>query len=251
MFNFRQNKAKTPTNKIQPSKDKSIETIINSPTPSITLTDEMEYAKKEVLSTDKQIIWIYGAAGTGKTFFLNHIIKYMPNGTALVAPTGAAALLINGSTIHKFFHLPIIKNPSVYIPRNEEYYNEHVKREALDSWDSTPFLIIDEISMVRADILDEIDRRLQVAKDNKLPFGGTRLLLLGDPYQLPPVLQEEDKDAFFNLGYKTPYFFSSFVFKKLLNTNQIEHIEFTKVFRQENENFLKILNNIRLGKHTA
>lgn len=90
----------------------------NSGTPQITLTEEMEYAKRQILSREKQIIWIYGAAGTGKTFFLNHIMKYLPKGSALIAPTGAAALLIDGSTIHKFFHLLIIKNPSVYIPQD-------------------------------------------------------------------------------------------------------------------------------------
>lgn len=217
-------------------------------TPQITLTEEMEHAKKQIINSDKQIIWIYGAAGTGKTFFLNHIMKYLPKGSALLAPTGAAALLIDGSTIHKFFHLPIIKNPSVYIPQDDEYYNEHIKRVALDSWDSTSFLVLDEISMVRADVFDEIDRRMRIAKENGLPFGGVRLLLLGDPYQLPPVLQEEDKDAFYNLGYKTPYFFSSIVFKKLLQNKEIEHIEFTKVFRQKDEHFLGILNNIRLGR---
>lgn len=219
-------------------------------TSKITFTEEMEYAKKQILSSNKQIIWIYGAAGTGKTFFLKHILQYLPKGSALVAPTGAAALLIDGSTIHKFFHLPIIKNPSVYMPHDDEYYNEHVKREALDSWDSTNFLIIDEVSMVRADVFDEINRRMKIAKENDLPFGGVKLLLLGDPYQLPPVLQEEDKDAFYNLGYKTPYFFSSVVFKELLQNKEIEHIEFTKVFRQKDEHFLGILNNIRLGRHT-
>ena len=250
MSNLKQkNNSIDTTNNLYEHNDASIKQK-NSCMPQINLTEEMEYAKKQILRSDKQIIWIYGAAGTGKTFFLTHILKYLPNGSAIVAPTGAAALLINGSTIHKFFHLPIIKNPSVYMPQNGEYYNEHIKREALDSWDSIPFLIIDEISMVRADVFDEIDRRMRIAKENNLPFGGVRLLLLGDPYQLPPVLQEEDKDTFYNLEYKTPYFFSSVVFKKLLQNKEIEHIEFTKIFRQKDELFLRILNNIRLGSHT-
>lgn len=218
---------------------------------SAGFTEEMNRAKEIILNTNKQIIWIYGAAGTGKTFFLNRIMKYLPESSALVAPTGAAALLIDGSTIHKFFHLPIIKNPSVYFAQDEEFYEEHINRDALDLWDFINFLIIDEISMVRADVFDEIDRRMKAAKMNSLPFGGIKLLMLGDPYQLRPVLQEEDEEAFYSIGYKTPYFFSSFIFKELLKSNNVEHIEFSKVFRQKDENFLKILNNIRLGQFSV
>lgn len=241
----------------------------------VSITNEMKSAIKAILNEDIQIVWIYGSAGTGKTTFLEflhsqigfldsqikklraefyeeyHISGFLDTDfwndhVVRLAPTGAAALLINGSTIHNFFSLPVIKNSGVYVPQTVDYYNS-LSNLDLDLWYSTNYIIIDEISMVRADVLDEINRRMQAGKENEEPFGGAKLILLGDPYQLSPVLLDKDIQAFRNLGYTTPYFFSSFVFKNLLQKNRIKHIEFKNIFRQRDEKFLEILNNFRLG----
>ena len=220
--------------------------VVDNSKETYEFSEEMKQAREYVLHSEKQVVWVYGAAGTGKTSFLEKILYELPKNTVILAPTGAAAQLISGETIHRYFRLPILKNPSVYKAQKPEHY-VNLKRESLDLWDSTNFIVIDEISMVRADIFDEIDRRMRAAKDSNKPFGKTRLLLMGDPYQLPPVLKEQDKDDFSRLGYKTPYFFSSKVYKELLETGNVKHICFTKIFRQKDARFLIALNHCRLG----
>lgn len=204
-----------------------------------------------------------GAAGCGKSTFMDYVHnEYFAkrhkeewekgriyNGQDIVrlAPTGSAAMLIKGDTMHRFFRLPIVKNPGVFFPQKRDYY-EKLNRGALEIWYDVNLMIIDEISMVRADMLDEIDMRMRAAKENyDEPFGGIKLLLLGDPFQLPPVLKDEDKNAFFSIGYLTPFFFSSKVYKELLNTKKVKQIEFGKIFRQNDKAFLDVLNKIRIG----
>lgn len=227
------------------------------------LTPQMKEACKEFVYGDTQIVTVLGAAGTGKSTFMDYVHNeifdkrhkeesekgriYNGGDIVRIAPTGSAAMLIHGDTIHRFFRLPILKNPGVFFPHEKDYY-EKLNRGALELWDSASFFIIDEISMVRADILDEIDRRLRAAKENyEEPFGGAKILMLGDPFQLPPVLKDEDKVPFFSIGYVTPFFFSSRVYKDLLAKNKIRQIEFNKIFRQQDEEFLRVLNNVRIG----
>lgn len=218
--------------------------IISPPLPqTIELTDEMKAAEEAVLHDERyQIVWIYGAAGTGKTTFLNIIKRKEKRKFVVLAPTGAAAELIDGMTIHRFFHIDV---QNIYRGRDYGFLETKKYRHSLDLWNQLDLIIIDEISMVRSDLLDEIDRRMQHAKDLKVPFGGTKMLFLGDPYQLPPVLEDPDKADFYE-QYKTPYFFSSKAYKELLVTGKIKHIEFTKIFRQNDEKFLSVLNNCRL-----
>lgn len=213
---------------------------------TIELTDEMKAAEEAILHDPQhKIVWIYGAAGTGKSTFLNIIRKKVKRNFVVLAPTGTAARLIDGMTIHSFFHLPI-KNIYLEPADGYDFLERRKYRSSLDLWDRIDLIIIDEISMVRADVLDEIDRRMRFAKDSNLPFGGTKMLFLGDPYQLPPVLKEPDKADFYELGYKNEYFFSSWVYEKLLATGKIKHIEFTKIFRQNDAQFLSVLNHCRL-----
>lgn len=230
---------------------------------NLTLTPEMEEACKAFIESENQIVWVYGSAGTGKSTFMNYLINEICEsgfkaGTydkfnlgkdiVRLAPTGAAAMLIDGSTIHSFFRLPVTKN-SVFEPHDLEWYSDRINRGTLDIWDCANYLIIDEVSMVRADIFDEIDRRMRIGKDNPdEPFGGAKILLLGDPFQLPPVLAQNDEEAFVKLGYTTPYFFSSKVYKELLFANKVKQVEFKKIFRQTDEKFLTTLNHIRLGE---
>lgn len=235
----------------------------------LTLTPEMDKACEEFLHGDSQIVWVYGSAGTGKSTFMNYVIneicedgvktgRYhlgrdcfdLGNDIVRLAPTGAAAMLIDGQTIHSFFGLPVVRN-SVFEPHDFKYYTDRINRGRLDIWDCANYLIIDEVSMVRADIFDEIDRRMRVGKDNPdEPFGGVKILLLGDPFQLPPVLTQDDEEAFTRLGYVTPYFFSSRIYKELLGNDKVKQVEFKKIFRQTDEKFLTTLNHIRLGEAT-
>ena len=231
----------------------------------LTLTPEMKEACEEFMHGDSQIVWVYGSAGTGKSTFMNYVIneicadgiktgRYsrfnLGNDIVRVAPTGAAAMLIDGQTIHSFFGLPVIKK-SVFEPHDFKYYTDRINRGRLDIWDCVNYLIIDEVSMVRADIFDEIDRRMRVGKDNPdESFGGIKILLLGDPFQLPPVLTQDDEETFTRLGYVTPYFFSSKIYKELLGKHNVKQIEFKKIFRQTDEKFLTTLNHIRLGEAT-
>lgn len=226
------NTASAPTNIISPPLPQTIE-----------FTDEMKAAEEAVLHDERyQIVWIYGAAGTGKTTFLNIIKRKEKRKFVVLAPTGAAAELIDGMTIHRFFHIDV---QNIYRGRDYGFLETKKYRPSLDLWDQLDLIIIDEISMVRADLLDEIDRRMQHAKDLKVPFGGTKMLFLGDPYQLPPVLEDPDKADFYE-QYKTSYFFSSKAYKELLATGKIKHIEFTKIFRQNDKEFLSVLNHCRL-----
>lgn len=232
---------------------------------NLTLTPEMEEACEEFMHGSAQVVWVYGSAGTGKSTFMNYVINEIGYegfksgrysafniGSDIVrlAPTGAAAMLIDGQTIHSFFGLPVAKN-SVFEPHDFKYYTDRINRGRMDIWDCVNYLIIDEVSMVRADIFDEIDRRMRVGKDNPdVPFGDVKILLLGDPFQLPPVLTQDDEEAFTRLGYVTPYFFSSRIYKELLGKNKVKQVEFKKIFRQTDENFLTTLNHIRLGQAT-
>ena len=163
----------------------------------LTLTPEMEEACEEFMHGSAQVVWVYGPAGTGKSTFMNYVIneigykgfksgKYsafnIGSDIVRLAPTGAAAMLIDGQTIHSFFGLPVAKN-SVFEPHDFKYYTDRINRGRMDIWDCVNYLIIDEVSMVRADIFDEIDRRMRVGKDNPdVPLGGVKILLLGDPF---------------------------------------------------------------------
>lgn len=188
--------------------------------------------KQEILSKD--IVLIEGPGGTGKSTLLKEIIRGLDQKEyAVVAFTGVAALNVEGVTIHHYFGFKTYETPI-----NME--NRKVKKLK-----NLNYLIIDEISMVRADIMDMIDKRLKRAKENDLPFGGVKLIMFGDLYQLTPIASAKEV-AFHNLGYETPFFFSANVFQDCT----YEIISLTKVYRQKDEEFIRILNAIRLGKQT-
>ena len=188
--------------------------------------------KEEILSKD--IVLIEGPGGTGKSTLLKEIIRGLDQKEyAVVAFTGVAALNVEGVTIHHYFGFKTYETPI-----NME--NRKVKKLK-----NLNYLIIDEISMVRADIMDMIDKRLKRAKENDLPFGGVKLIMFGDLYQLTPIASAKEV-AFHNLGYETPFFFSANVFQDCT----YEIISLTKVYRQKDEEFIRILNAIRLGKQT-
>ncbi|MDM8159314.1 AAA family ATPase [Labilibaculum sp. K2S] len=207
---------------------------------------QLDLAHKFVRFTNTTI-FLTGKAGTGKTTFLRQLKEELPKRMVVVAPTGVAAINAGGVTIHSFFQLPFgpimpgqilneDKNPKTESNSPIRKY----RKEKIDIIKSLDLLIIDEISMVRADLLDGIDEVLRKFKNRNLPFGGVQVLMIGDLQQLPPVVKNEEWSLLRN-HYETPFFFSSRAF---LQSQHIS-IELTHVYRQKDESFIKILNEIR------
>ena len=190
----------------------------------------------DYLETTNTVVFLTGKAGTGKTTVLQNLRQTSKKKLAIVAPTGVAALNAGGMTIHSFFQLsfgPIIPSGKV---KQEVYYSDE-KKELLASLE---LLIIDEVSMVRPDVLDQIDLILRTIKDTSYPFGGVQLLLIGDLSQLSPIIRD-DEWAMLRQYYSSPYFFSSLVMQK----TPYVRIELSQVFRQKEQDFVDILNEVR------
>ena len=187
-------------------------------------------------------IFLTGKAGTGKTTFLREVKQRSPKRMVVVAPTGVAAINAGGQTIHSFFQLPL----SPYVPESryrERYDFSKEKKKLLRTLD---LLVIDEVSMVRSDLLDAIDDVMRRFRDPRRPFGGVQLLLIGDLQQLTPVVTPSD-EALLKAHYDTPYFFGS----NALRQTQYVTIELKQVYRQQDRAFIDILNHIREGQVTA
>lgn len=201
--------------------------------------EELNMAWKLVEKTGANV-FLTGKAGTGKTTFLRELRRNSPKRMVVLAPTGIAAINAGGATIHSFFQLPL----SPYIPgasfsgkEQRRYQFGKVKRNIIRTLD---LLVIDEISMVRADLLDAIDSVMRRYRQHSKPFGGVQLLLIGDLQQLAPVVKEDEWEMM-KQYYDTPYFFSS----KALSLAPCLTIELQKVYRQQDAAFLSLLNNIR------
>jgi hypothetical protein len=182
-----------------------------------------------LIETGKNVFLTAGA-GRGKSWVIRQITN---KNTILVAPTGAAALNIQGSTCHKIFGLPI------GVPTKDDYAKISTKVRKLLSSRKLKRIIIDEISMVRADMLDLINHRLQQARENKLPFGGVQMVVVGDFYQLNPIVGQRDHKVFYQ-EYDTPYAFGS-------DAWNFEVVSMEKAYRQDNETQVKVLDTIREG----
>ena len=191
-------------------------------------------------NTDRNI-FLTGKAGTGKTTFLKSLENRVKKEYVILASTGVAAIHAGGVTIHSFFQLPF----TPFMPTDsgrkfliEEVRMNNERREIMQHLD---LMVIDEISMVRCDILDAVDTLLRrVRKNQNQPFGGVQLLCIGDLYQLPPVVVEEEK-RLLQPYYETPYFFSA----KALQENRPLFFEFTHIYRQSDSQFITMLNQIR------
>lgn len=200
---------------------------------------QLELAKQYIEETSTNI-FLTGKAGTGKTTFLKNLRKTCYKRNVVVAPTGVAAINANGVTIHSFFQVSF--GPFLPNLQSKDTSFKKFSKEKIRIIRGLDLLIIDEISMVRADLLDAIDdvlRRFRPGARN-IPFGGVQLLMIGDLQQLPPVCKDEEWELI-SQYYSTPYFFSSLA----LNKSQFLTINLKKVFRQRDESFIKILNNIR------
>lgn len=184
-------------------------------------------------------IFLTGKAGTGKTTFLRTLKEKSSKRSIIVAPTGVAAINAGGMTIHSFFQLPLSPfAPEANFKNRFDYSKE--KRKIIRTLD---LLIIDEISMVRSDVLDAIDSVLRRFREHEKPFGGVQLLMIGDLQQLTPVVTPED-EVILQRYYDTSYFFGS----KALRSISYVTIELTHVYRQQDEEFITLLNNIREGQ---
>lgn len=189
-------------------------------------------------------VFLTGKAGTGKTTFLKHLTETTPKRHVVLAPTGVAAINAGGSTIHSFFQLPLCP----YLPDVKELITEYqmpekyrsLRKDRIKIIRSLELLIIDEVSMVRADLMDAMDNVLRRYRRDERPFGGLQLLLIGDAQQLSPVVTESER-PYISQVYSSPYFFCSKAFQKLPYIT----IELQKVHRQKDAEFLEILNAVR------
>lgn len=181
-------------------------------------------------------IFVSGSAGTGKTTLIKYLMKKYGGQVVVVAPTGVAALNVGGVTINSFFKLP----PRIIFPEND------IKRLAdRKLFNAVKLLIIDEISMVRADTLDAIHEFMKLnGPQEGADFGGVQLLFVGDLFQLPPVVTSEDMHVLHTRGYSSVYFFAA----KALGNKQLTVVELQKVFRQKEASFSKLLSHLRLAE---
>ncbi|MDW8019561.1 MAG: DEAD/DEAH box helicase [Chloroherpetonaceae bacterium] len=177
-------------------------------------------------------LFITGSAGTGKSTLLSYFRENTAKNVVVLAPTGIAALNAGGQTIHSFFKFPlgVVTAKSITESPRKEFY------QAIDT------IVIDEVSMVRADIIDGIDSFMRInGRNKKKPFGGVQMIFIGDLFQLPPVLSGDDEKSLFMSLYETPYFFSASVFGKV----QLRTLQLRQIFRQSDAAFIELLQAIR------
>ncbi|WP_250255241.1 AAA family ATPase [Chryseobacterium sp. Marseille-Q3244] len=202
----------------------------------------------KLLEHTNRSVFLTGKAGTGKTTFLNNFVKITRKKHIIVAPTGIAAINAGGVTIHSLFAIPSRTfvpttepvDPNLAMNINELFPHFKYRKEKLDLFREIELIIIDEVSMLRADLLDMMDHSLRRVRRNQLPFGGVQLLLVGDLYQLPPVVRD-DSERILSKFYETPFFFSA----KALQNVRLITVELTTVYRQQDEEFLEILDAVR------
>lgn len=209
----------------------------------IDTTNEEFKKALQIINYTRRSLFLTGKAGTGKSTFLRYICQHTKKKHIVLAPTGIAAINAGGSTLHSFFKIPF--HP--LIPTDSRFSNRNIKEtlkynsEKRKILREVELIIIDEISMVRADIIDFVDKVLRIYSRNmREPFGGKQLLLVGDVYQLEPVVREEDRQ-FLRPFYPSAYFFDAHVFREF----QLVSIELRKVYRQSDPTFISILDHIR------
>jgi hypothetical protein len=219
---------------------------------------EASIASKFINNTNKNV-FLTGKAGTGKTTFLKYIIKHTYKNTVIAAPTGIAAINAGGVTLHSLFQLPFgafipdrnananfTENSKINTPTTlfKQLQLNSTKRKLIQELE---LLIIDEVSMLRADLLDAMDTVLRsVRRKNAIPFGGVQVLFIGDMLQLPPVVKDDEWN-YLKSYYKSPFFFDA----QVLQNNKPLYIELDKIYRQADNTFISVLNNLRTNQVTA
>ncbi|MGZ0212377.1 MAG: ATP-dependent DNA helicase [Actinomycetales bacterium] len=204
----------------------------------ITLSPE-QAAVFAAIETTRENLFVTGRAGTGKSTLLNHLAHNTSKQIVICAPTGVAALNVGGQTIHSLFRLPIGVIADHELEQNDQL------RKLLNTIET---LVIDEVSMVNADLLDAIDRSLRQARQRKKePFGGVQVVLFGDPYQLAPVPGDPDERAYFEDRYRSIWFFDALVWQE----TDLTIYELTSIHRQHEDEFKYMLNAVRHNGVTA
>ncbi len=206
----------------------------------ITFSKEAKKALLLIQKTRKNV-FITGKAGTGKSTLLQYLRDTASKKTVVIAPTGVAAINVRGDTIHSFFKL----KPGF---EKEEAAKMRIDPKKQQKYKSLETILIDEISMVRADLLDAIDIFLRRARNSSQAFGGVQMVFFGDLYQLPPVITPNDREKFY-ASYTSPYFFNAEVFQQKLELFgekfEMEFVELKKMYRQTDPTFIDILNAVR------
>ena len=185
-------------------------------------------------------IFVTGRAGTGKSTLLSYLVENTNKKVAVCAPTGVAALNVGGVTIHSLFGFP-------FGILGEQDIARHLSRRTREVLAAIDMLIVDEVSMVNADLMDAMSKAMGIARGRrKLPFGGAQLVLFGDPYQLAPVPGNNEERAYMSENYQSNWFFDAHVWRE----DSLERYELGEIFRQSDEEFKEILNAIRVGEVT-
>ena len=207
---------------------------------TLDTTNKAQMLAYELIANTNSSFFLTGRAGTGKTTFLNNIQKMVNKQFVTLAPTGVAAILAGGDTIHSFFGFPLeVCAPGTYGKLNEARILTIIH---------TDTIIIDEVSMLRCDLVDAIDYTMRKTMRNTLPFGGKQVIFVGDVFQLPPIVKQGPEHDLLKDIYNTDTFF--FYKANVIKRMRLAKIEFQKVYRQEDKDFLQILENVRMNKVT-
>lgn len=184
-----------------------------------------------LLEKSRDCFFVTGDAGTGKSTLLKYFKMYSNKNMVVLAPTGVAAINVRGQTIHSFFNFPpkFLTKESIHRKRNREIFN------CLNT------IVIDEVSMVRIDVMDSIDYALRMNTGINEPFGGMQMIFFGDLAQLPPIVQGRELKKYFKDNYDTSYFFGAKVFDQL----EVKYVELTRVYRQKDRKFISLLNKVK------
>lgn len=206
---------------------------------NIELNEQFEAALNR-LNKSRQSLFITGNAGTGKSTLLTYFRETTKKKVVVLAPTGVSALNVKGQTIHSFFGFP----PSI---TPEKVRREKPSTTLLEILKHLDVMVIDEVSMVRADLMDCIDEALRRFLQTSEPFGGVQMVFIGDLHQLPPVVAGNEERLRFQTEYPSPYFFDAKVFEEI----PFEVLSLEKIYRQKDDEFIRLLNKIRNNRATA
>lgn len=204
---------------------------------SVTLSLEQQNLFDYIEQSENNI-FVTGRAGTGKSTLLSYLVENTKKNVAVCAPTGVAALNVGGTTIHSLFGFP-------FGILGEQDLARHMSRRTRDVLRTLDMLVIDEVSMVNADLMDAISKAMGIARSRrKLPFGGAQVVMFGDPYQLAPVPGGNEERQYMQENYQSSWFFDAHVWRE----DSLERFELGEIFRQSDEEFKEILNAIRVGE---
>jgi len=200
----------------------------------------------DIVCNTSQSVFLTGKAGTGKTTFLHYVCNHTDKNVIVAAPTGVAAINAGGVTLHSLLQLPFEPFTPNFEGKKKLDYHFKLRRSKIEMLRELDLLIIDEVSMLRADILDAIDYMLRRYRNNQKPFGGVQMLFIGDMFQLPPVVQASEWDSLKHY-YPSPFFFHA----QVLENFPLNYIELKTIYRQQDQQFIDILNRIRNNCSTS